>query len=154
MLLAKRKNQINNLQKDKKHIIIGDKYYSSNITSIQNYYKKTKEYYSFKKQQKNDIIKKNINISENNLNRCLFIGFDDDHNSYWRGKDTSKKWEEFVLVYSRYGNILDAFYIEDLKDKSLIMGKSIKIAITHSGDVYFMRNDETGSYFWKVERRW
>ena len=154
-VLASKRNVLIDIQSKGRHIIIGDKYYTTDFLYMKDYFEKGAEYYAFKKSLENEIKKENININEKSLKRSIFIGFDDEHNSYWRTYDQSlKKWKEFVFVYSNYGEIIDAFYFENLKDKNVLWGDYIKIAIAPSGDVYFMRNDETGSYFWKVERRW
>ena len=60
----------------------------------------------------------------------------------------------FIFVYSNTGNVIDAFYFNGLKDRNALNGTLIHFAVAPNGDVYFMRNDETGSYFWKIKRCW
>jgi hypothetical protein len=153
--LATKRNILIDIQNKEKSIIIGDKYYTSRFSDMKDYFEKAKKYYAFKKELKNEIKSENININEKSFEICKFIGFDAEHNSYWKSyAPKQEKWEEFIFVYSNYGEVIDAFYFSDLKDKNIIWGDLIKIAVAPSGDVYFMRNDETGSYFWKIERRW
>ena len=98
---------------------------------------------------------KNFNISDELLRKSEFIGYDIDHNSYWRSAEKiNRNYNFFIFVYSSKGEIIEAFYFYDLKDHNALNGKKIHTAVAPNGDVYFMRNDENGSHFWKVERRW
>ncbi|MBN2532988.1 MAG: hypothetical protein JXB88_08855 [Spirochaetales bacterium] len=153
------KKVLKDIKNQKKYIIVGDKYYNSSFYKIKDFFEKTKRYYEAKKaivsNEKSDQNLNKIEIDDKILLESTFLDYDAEHNSYWRSyDDTPKKQKEFIFIYSNYGEIIDAFYFEDLKDKNVLMGDFIKIAIAPSGDVYFMRNDETGSYFWKVVRRW
>jgi len=139
------------LKTDKKHIIIGDQYFSTSFRENKAFFEESNEY--FKKIKENKSSKeKNIVLDEKKLRTSQFIGYDADHNSYWRNFEGNFKY--FIFVFSYFGEVIDAFYFDELMNVSVTNGELVHTAVAPNGDVYFMRNDENGSHFWKIERQW
>ena len=85
-------------------------------------------------------------------NSFYLITHDSDGNSYWEGRaekqyNKGNPKQKVILVYSKYGEILDCFY-------STLLESSV--AVAPNGDVYFRENIPTdGKFlFYKVTRRW
>ena len=87
-----------------------------------------------------------------------FIGYDNNHYSYWdawtkRNSEDISKY--FVLILSKYSEVIFAFYYGQLKDSNYDIQtyptSGARIAIEPNGDVWFMVGSNKGYDFYKVE---
>lgn len=160
---------IKNIREEKKYIIVGDEFYSNSFKQHQEYYKKI----SYIREQIKALRTQN-NLQPNgndgtqtseNLNiddyYHFFVGYDDFHNSYWKfesKKDTVDGTKEIIVIYDKYGEIIDAFQYGILQNHEPVLKQyptsGAMAAIAPNGDVWFMRGDREAYHFWKVERRW
>ena len=159
------------LNQNNQNILIGDKFYSSSISEMKEYFVQVKKLIpeenrkqmttmsgsSVNKKQE----QKKIDIDLEKLIDPEVVGYDDYHNIYWqagiRGKD---KWttEQVIIVFSRYGDVIDVFqYGQKFRGEpnfELAKSSNAKITIAPNGDVWLMRGDQKAYRFWKVERQW
>lgn len=140
------------LSQDRKHIMVGDKYYPRSLSSLENYYeqlqKKSKSISTLKSK-----LSKVTSINRTDLSRGSFIGIDKDHNSYWSQIQESTR-KLVVIIHSKYGTPIDVFYYGDKNNRDAYATHGSNKAVAPNGDVYFMKSDEAGTHFWKVERKW
>lgn len=105
------------------------------------------QYVKFKKekQKKNPTRStKKLDISitiEEYLNQdLLYLGKDNDKNTYWFCTD-------LVMVIDKQGELLEAFVPNPVKSR-------IFPTIHPSGDVYYLTHDQKEVYLWKISRKW
>ena len=137
---------------DRKHIIVGDQFFSTSEYKTGEYYKELEKANASVRSFSSDS-SRGIDIDMSGIRSRYLQGYDDDKNSYWIGIEKSTR-KQLVLIYSNTGTILDAFYYDDINENIANNIQSRKVAIAPNGDVYFMRISENGTHFWKVERRW
>jgi hypothetical protein len=130
--------------------------YFEKIKAVRDYIIAEKEkLYGYKK-------KVDINLDNYSLH---FIDYDDDHNGYWEAiRDDSENQKSYaVIIFSKYGELLDAFFYGQYKegeDGSLkpyfqnFPASGAEIAIAPDGDVYFMIGNKKEYTFYKVKRAW
>ena len=162
------KQTIKSLQMSKKHLIVGDNFYSTSIYKTREYFDKIKDIREYIKSEKSKIYggeeKKELNINLDDYG-YTFYGYDKEHNGYWgAGKqDDDNTWNSAIIIFSKYGEILDAFYYGQYKkgentglqpDYSLYPTSGAEIAVAPSGDVYFLVGSKEKYTLYKVERRW
>jgi len=134
---------------DNNLLIIDNKLYNPSITEHENYFK-------FKKQvinNKSDEINSENTLTSLNLVAYLFIGYDQDNNSYWRGfqksevKEEQNKNEDVIIILDDFGNVLDYFSF----DRNIS-----NVCISSAGDFYFMITGVkvNGVAFYKIPHRW
>jgi len=78
--------------------------------------------------------------------RCIrLMGIDDDDNYYWEAWQRNNYNEDFVVITSKYGDIITAF-----KDP---VGRAF-FAPSKSGDIYFFEFSTENLLLWKIDRSW
>ena len=142
----------NSILQDRKHIIVGSQFLSTDRDRVQKYYEEL-EKENATVRSFNAESSRIFNIDMSGIRSMYLQGYDNDGNSYWIALEKSTR-KQLVLIYSKIGTILDAFYYGDINEMKAKDERPRKVAVAPNGDVYFMRNDEKGSHFWKVERRW
>ena len=164
-LMIEKDRQIKNYQDNAKHILIGDKLFTTN-------FKKMKEYNENMKEINSALVEaglskgtkpqpdKQIDLEIKKYSFGL-IGYDNDHNSYWQlteRKTVKHIRMQAIAVYSRYGELLDAFYYGQIfhyeNNNELYETTGSHVAVAPNGDIYFMLGHKKGHTFWKVERQW
>jgi hypothetical protein len=162
---ADKKTSIDQLAANSKYILFIEDYFSSEFYKNEEYFKKIKnvrDYVRTQKQSQSSTAIKDktidINLSKWGLN---FIGYDSDHNGYWDGTQTISTQgfnKEAIIVFSRYGELLDAFYYgqndNGKENYNLFPATNSILAVAPSGDVYFLVGNEKEYTFYKVTRRW
>ena len=156
------KRGIDPLKNDNKHILINDKFYSTDFLKNKEYFeqiKSVREHVKSEKVSRGIRPIKEISIDLDKYSMRL-IGYDDEHNSYWRGiKDKVKHTKDLaVIVFSKYGELLDAFnygqYFHNEPNTELYKTTESVIAVAPSGDVYFLVGSKEKYTMYKVERKW
>jgi hypothetical protein len=158
LLPAEQKKIIQEL-KNNKILLIGTRLYSTNFSKNQEYFNKIKEIRKYIISQKKEADKKNIDINIEDFS-MHFIDYDEKHNSYWQGiinkPDDIKKYA--VIIYSKYGELLDAFYYGQYNDHepnyNLYPTTEAIVAVAPIGDVYFLIGNSKEYTFYKVENNW
>ncbi len=137
---------------DRKHIIVGNQFFTTDRYKMDKYYQELEKENSSSRSFNAESIK-SLDIGMSGIGSRYLQGYDNDNNSYWIALEESTR-KRLILIYSKTGTILDAFYYDDINKLIANDEQTRKVAIAPNGDVYFMRNDGKGSHFWKVERRW
>ena len=110
-----------------------------------------------------------------------FIGYDKNHNSYWKTIDLEIiPNSEIILIYSKTGDLLDAFCygkyngegLDSIPDRNNYPITGAKVAVSWDGDLYFLQKPyveytatdfggrstkiigEKSYFMYKIERRW
>ncbi|MBA7543075.1 hypothetical protein ES705_35401 [subsurface metagenome] len=130
--------KINDFVHEKNLIMKGDRLLTTNITKHREYFRIFKDIKSV------SVTESKLNIDVSSLGLWSHIGFDSDDNIYWNCKRNVDE-RGVVVIYSKYGEIIEAFYNDVQRSR---------VSVAPNGDVYFMNFDETGTHFWKTERRW
>jgi hypothetical protein len=150
---------IQTVKKDKSLLIIDDCFYSTDFY-------KTKEYFSQIKELRNYVVSKSEDIRNKKLELNIddfsmhFIGYDAKHNSYWQGIiDKPGKIQKLaVIIYSKFGELLDAFYYgqyDDLEPNyTLYPITEALVAVSPKADVYFLVGSKEKYTLYKVENNW
>jgi hypothetical protein len=159
------------LRNDKRHIIMNDRYYTTNFSANQDYFTKIKDIKEFITKQQSVTRSNNLSTisAKDNFGNYL-LGYDDDHNGYWRGDRTNENGsvDYAIIIYSRYGEILDVFQygktVKKFFEEYGVTGTApdienfpvtnAEIAIAPNGDVYFLVGNKKEYTFYKVTRRW
>ena len=156
------KQGIEPLKNDNKHIIINDKFYSTSFRKNKKYFdqvKAVREHVKTEKVSRGLEPMKEVIIDLEKYGMQL-IGYDKEHNSYWRGiHDYVKHTQDLaVIVFSKYGELLDAFnygqYFHYEPNTELYKTSDSIIAVAPSGDVYFLVGSKEKYTMYKVERQW
>lgn len=131
--------------------MIGDNYYPRHWADLMDYRKEiTSEGasisgFSKKTDMELDIQKMRLTIGSPS-------GFDGDNNIYFLFGDNAL--DKFgILVCSKYGEILDAFYTFD-RDRPEAFVHSITFAVAPNGDLYFLSFKDPNYAFYRLRRRW
>ena len=158
-----KKQIIDILGNSSKHLMVGDNFYSANFRDNKEFFDKVKELREFVRLEKvkNRGIeeKKEININLDKYS-MKFIGYDKEHNSYWKGiQDKVKDAKNYaVIIYTKYGELLDAFYYgQHYKNKpnlELYSTSGALVAVSPAGNVYFLVGNKKQYTLYKVERQW
>lgn len=150
---------IEDFQQDNTFLVINDHFYSTDFYKIKEYFNKIKEVRSYILTQKKGNMNKNIDLNIDDFS-MHFIGYDTKYNSYWQGSiDKPGKIQKYaIIIYSKYGELLDAFYYGQYDDHepnySLYPTTEALIAVAPDGDVYFLIGNSKEYTFYKVENNW
>jgi hypothetical protein len=164
-LTSEKKKIFTDIRKEKHYILTDDCAYISDAKRAREYFKQirtVRDYVYKSESNKPD----NTQYDELPTNTS-FISYDDDHNGYWMGEvmDGKGAFEYYILVYSKYGEFLDAFYYGAQKyvkqNNQTFIERDARypttgaiITIAPSGDVYFLMGNEKEYTFYKVTRSW
>ena len=159
---------IEDLQQNSSLLIINNNFYDRNFRKNREYFEKIKDIREYVKLEKakvrSSVEKKEVNLSIEDFS-IHFFDYDANHNSYWMGIiDKPNKTKKFaVIIYSKYGELLDAFYYGQYKkgetpgwqhDFSQYPTSGAEVAIAPAGDVYFLVGNKEKYTLYKVECRW
>jgi hypothetical protein len=170
VLPVEKKKLFNDIRNEKQCIMIDDCAYIYEAERVRQYFKRISEIKDFV--EKNDPL-----VADNKSKKAQFdvlpagasfIGYDSDHDGYWvsRERNEINAYSLFILIYSKYGVFLDAFYYGAEKlmkhenttsmDNDLFRYPTTAavIAVAPSGDVYFLIGNEKEYTFYKAARRW
>ena len=151
------------LRNNKEHLLINDQYFSTQFYKHKEYYKQIE---NIKPKVKAPIAnsksfsslkQKDINIEGYSLG---FIGYDNEHNSYWMAGKILKDdlIGHFVIILDKYGTVLDGFKSGESNDDKYITDiyptSDALTAVAPNGDVYFMVTSKEKYSFYKVKRQW
>jgi hypothetical protein len=89
-------------------------------------------------------------ISKLRLAVTNFRGFDEEGNSYYIF--ATPKSDYGILVCSKYGETLDAFYILKRDYPKVDVGG--ECAVAPNGDIYFLSYQDPNYVFYRLKRRW
>jgi len=144
---------VDNLRKDPSLLLIDDEYYSTSFIETEKYFDKIKEVREYvKEQKKKNNVKyrtSNININIDGYAFYTFIDYDKDHNDYWEaGKDEASIRKAAIIIFTKYGELLDAFYYGQYRkidgslkpDYTIYPTSEAKVAISPDGDIYFLKS--------------
>ncbi|MBN2532995.1 MAG: hypothetical protein JXB88_08890 [Spirochaetales bacterium] len=160
MELPPDKNKIiNDIQENDSLLIINNNFYSADFIKTKEYFNKIETVRQYISTQKKITSSKNIklNISDFSVH---FIGYDAYHNSYWDGSinKLNKIKKYAVIIYSKYGELLDAFYYGQYDNYepnyTLYPTTGALIAVAPNGDVYFLTGNNKEYTFYKIENNW
>lgn len=150
---------IEDLQEDNSFLMINDNFYSTDFGETKKYFNKIEEIKKYVTTQKKSAKSEKIELNIEDFS-MHFIDYDVCHNSYWDGSIAkSKKSRKYaVIIYSKYGELLDAFYYGQYDNYEpnyeLYPTTGAVIAVSPDGDVYFLIGNKKEYTFYKVERRW
>lgn len=159
---------IETLRNSGEYILVDVDFYSTNFRKTREYFEKIKDIREYVKLEKakvrSSVEKKEVNLSIEDFS-IHFFDYDANHNSYWMGIiDKPNKTKKFaVIIYSKYGELLDAFYYGQYKkgetpgwqhDFSQYPTSGAEVAIAPTGDVYFLVGNKEKYTLYKVERQW
>lgn len=157
---------IEDIKKTGKYLIVGDQLYASDFRLHRDYYKKIAQVRAMATELRNTNGMQNKKIQQTtpvNIDDYYkqFIGYDNDHNSYWGGESRGSMYkmrQQIIIIINKYGETIDAFLygqinVHDYDTKSYPTSGSI-IAVAPNGDVWFMKSSTQGHDFYKVTRRW
>jgi hypothetical protein len=161
----------NRIRNEKKYLLVDDSFFNSNFYDSRKYYKKIADIRKYMVENKLSAAKKTeINESDIEDWGSQLIGYDNVHNSYWKGiksaeSDTVRDY--YIIVYSRFGELIDVFqYGRSIQYEKKPGVKSLRsdsehypasgsiIAVAPTGDVYFLVGNQKEYTFYKVTRRW
>jgi hypothetical protein len=133
--------KLHNFLHNKKLVLYNERLLTGRLSDLREYYN------LLKAMSKNKVADKVISRSSETIDFIgyIFIDFDSDGNSYWLKPTVQQN----ILVFSKYGEMLDNFTTD-----KLIISK----AIAPNGDIYFFRGgpelDENVFRIYKISRRW
>lgn len=125
---------------DNNLILMGDRLLSKSKS-------KYKKYFNFIRENiKDRVIKDKITVNLNIILLYNLLGFDKYDNSYWMGAKSSTEADEFIIVvFSKYGEVLDCFYIDyDFGYPD----------VSPDGDLYNYSCSENGHTVYKIKNVW
>ena len=149
---ATNNNQINKKIKEfkntGKYIFLNNMLLTKDLKTLSYFFKEIK-----KDNKTHSIEYYNYSNFLSNYSSMKLLRYDNDNNVYIRCLEKNNN-KAYLYVFNKLGQKLISFNYDDLKDTALKNGNRVWPAVSPNGDIYFMRSDESGTYFWKVERQW
>jgi hypothetical protein len=161
--------KIQSIQSEGNSILVQDEFYSNRFRQNQEYYNQIA---GIREQIKilNSQNSTQLDDSGNMKNPIIlnvedyypsFIGYDEIHNGYWRfesTKEPDKIMKQLIVVYSKYGELIEAFQYGVLENYQPDLEKyptsGALVTIAPNGDVWFMKAGAKQYAFYKVECQW
>jgi len=159
LLSAEATKTIESLRNSKRYLIAENIFYSTNFFDNKDYFERI-ENISTSSNRTTLAAEETKNIDLSNNTFYKFVGYDKESNSYWEVERRvgPEEMMQFILIYSKFGEILDALYFGEYKEKvkcyTNYPTSGAVPAISPSGDVYFMVGTEEKYSFYKIERQW
>jgi hypothetical protein len=143
---------VNEQLSNRKRILLGDQYFPQNWYDQNDYGKELSRKVPAIDAQKRQMKASSMNIITDGFDLEGPYGLDSDGNSYFTFRDNRGK-KGGIIVRSKYGDILDAFYAADWENPDAYVGRGF-YAVAPNGDIYFLTYKDPDYVFYRLKRRW
>ncbi|MBN1699751.1 MAG: hypothetical protein JW881_19710 [Spirochaetales bacterium] len=148
------------LKNDGKHLIVGNRFYSTCFRKHNEYYQKIRGVRLQGQDINEEKVKQEVSIDLDGY-YLLFAGYDDANHSYWTAAEKASingMKNQIIVVIDNLGELVDAFQYgkleNDIPQRNDYPASGAKVAIAPSGDVWFMAVSPEGYDFYRVDRQW